>query len=58
MPVARARAFRSPTVVVKVMERSCHRFGDARVERLAGISGSHLYNLRGGTPYQRTRRRC
>jgi len=31
VPVARARAFRSPTVVLKVMERACHRFGDARV---------------------------
>ena len=31
-------------------------FGDARFERLAGISVSHLYNLRGGTQYQRTRR--
>ena len=31
-------------------------FEDARFERLAGISVSHLYNLRGGTQYQRTRR--
>ena len=40
----------------KLMERALLIFGDARVERLAGISVSHLYNLRGGTPYQRTRR--
>jgi transposase InsO family protein len=40
----------------KLMERACHLFGDTRFERLAGISVSHLYTLRGGTPYQRTRR--
>ncbi|MEO7860311.1 MAG: integrase [Nitrospirales bacterium] len=40
----------------KLMERAFRVFGDARFERLAGISVSHLYNLRGGTPYQRTRR--
>ena len=40
----------------KVMERALLIFGDARFERLARISVSHLYNLRGGTPYQRTRR--
>ena len=40
----------------KVMERALLIFGDARFERLARISISHLYNLRGGTPYQRTRR--
>lgn len=40
----------------KLMERAYHLFGDARFERLAGISISHLYNLRGGTQYQRTRR--
>ena len=39
----------------KVMERALLIFGDARFERLARISVSHLYNLRGGTPYQRTR---
>lgn len=32
----------------KLMERACRVFGDARFERLAGISVSHLYNLRGG----------
>ncbi|MEI8016048.1 MAG: hypothetical protein WCH20_14575 [Nitrospira sp.] len=40
----------------KVKERALLIFGDARVERLAGISVSHLYNLRGGTQYQCTRR--
>ena len=40
----------------KVMERALLIFGDTRFERLARISVSHLYNLRGGTPYQRTRR--
>ena len=40
----------------KLRERALLLFGDARVERLAGISVSHLYNLRRGTPYQRTRR--
>lgn len=35
----------------KLMERACRVFGEACFERLAGISVSHLYNLRGGTPY-------
>ena len=40
----------------KLRERALLIVGDARVERLAGISGSPLYTLRAGTPYQRTRR--
>ncbi len=40
----------------QLMERAFLVFKDARFERLAGISVSHLYNLRGGIPYQRTRR--
>ena len=40
----------------KLMERALLIFGDARFERLAGISVSHLYNLRGGKPYQNKRR--
>ena len=40
----------------KLMERAFLVFKDVRFERLAGISVSHLYNLRAGTPYQRTRR--
>ena len=40
----------------KLMERALIVFGDARFERLAGISVSHLYNLRGGKQYQSKRR--
>ena len=40
----------------KLMERAYQVFGDARYERLAGISVSHLYNLRGSRPYQNKRR--
>ena len=40
----------------KLMERALLVFGDARFERLAGISVSHLYNLRGSKPYQNKRR--
>ena len=39
-----------------LMERARLLLGDARFERLAGSSVSHLDNLRRGTPYQRTRR--
>ena len=37
-------------------ERPGQLFGDARFERLAGISLPHLYNLWGRTPSQRPRR--
>lgn len=40
----------------KLMERAILVFGDTRFERLAGISVSHLYNLRGGKQYQSKRR--
>jgi hypothetical protein len=40
----------------KLMERAHQVFGDPRYERLAGISVSHLYNLRGSKPYQDKRR--
>lgn len=40
----------------KLMERAHQVFGDARFERLAGISVSHLYNLRASHPYQNKRR--
>lgn len=40
----------------KLMERAHQMFGDPRYERLAGISVSHLYNLRGSKPYQNKRR--
>ncbi|MBW8078307.1 MAG: DDE-type integrase/transposase/recombinase [Gallionella sp.] len=40
----------------KLMERAHQVFGDVRFERLAGISVSHLYNLRASRPYQHKRR--
>ena len=40
----------------KLCERAYHLYGDARFERLAGISNGHLYNLRKSPPYQRRRR--
>jgi transposase InsO family protein len=40
----------------KLMERAHQVFGDPRYERLAGISVSHLYNLRESKPYQNKRR--
>jgi transposase InsO family protein len=40
----------------KIMERACLVYGDKRYEQLAGISVSHLYNLRGGKQYQDKRR--
>jgi transposase InsO family protein len=39
----------------KLMERAFELFGEARYERLAGISVAHLYNLRQGEGYQRQR---
>lgn len=39
----------------KLCERAWHLFGDARYERLAGISNGHLYNLRGSRTYRRRR---
>ncbi len=38
-----------------VLHREHHVFGDARFERLAGISASHIYNLRGSRTYRRQR---
>ena len=40
----------------RLMERALLVFGDARFERLARISVSHLYNLRGGKQYLSKRR--
>ncbi len=40
----------------KLCERACTIFGDARFERLAGISNGHLYNLRQSQIYRRRRR--
>ena len=39
----------------KLCERAFQVFGDARFERLAGISNGHLYNLRNSRIYQRLR---
>jgi len=39
-----------------IMQRAYERFGDARYERLASISISHLYNLRAQRAYQQRRR--
>jgi transposase InsO family protein len=41
----------------KLCERAWEVFGEARYERLAGISNGHLYNLRGSQTYQRCRGR-
>ena len=38
-----------------VMRREFHVFGDARFERLAGISASHIYNLRASRTYRTQR---
>ncbi len=40
----------------KLMERAHQVFGDVRFDRLAGISVSHLSNLRGSRPYLNKRR--
>jgi transposase InsO family protein len=42
--------------VKKLCERACTLFGQSEYTTLAGISVSHLYNLRKSTPYQRQRR--
>jgi transposase InsO family protein len=39
----------------KLAERAFHVFGDARYQRLAGISVAHLYNLRRAAGYQHAR---
>ncbi len=46
----------SGSATKKFMERAYQMFGDLRYERLANISVSHLYNLRGSKPYQSKRR--
>ena len=38
-----------------VLHREFHVFGDARLERLAGISASHIYNLRASRTYRTQR---
>ena len=45
----------SGAVLKKLCERACQRFGQTEYQRLAGISVSHLYNLRASKTYQRQR---
>ncbi len=45
----------SGPVLKKLCERAYQRFGQADYRRLAGISVSHLYNLRAPKTYQRQR---
>jgi len=45
----------SGPVIKKLCERAWERFDESKYERLAGISVSHLYNLRQSTAYQRQR---
>lgn len=42
-------------VTRRVMQRQYEVFGDARFERLAGLSNSHLYRLRQSVTYRRRR---
>jgi len=46
----------SGTTVKVYCQRAYERFGDQRYKRLASISVSHLYNLRGSKIYRRCRR--
>ncbi len=48
----------SGPVLKKLCERAYQRFGQADYRRLAGISVSHLYNLRASKTYQRRRKPC
>ena len=45
----------SGAVLKKLCERAYKRFGQPEYQRLAGISVSHLYNLRASKTYQRQR---
>jgi len=45
----------SGAVLKKLCERAYRRFGQVEYQRLAGISVSHLYNLRASKTYQRQR---
>ena len=45
----------SGAVLKKLCERAYQRFGQAEYQRLAGISVSHLYNLRAAKTYRRQR---
>ena len=41
--------------ITHLLKRAFHDYGDARFERLAKLSSSHLYNLRKSAGYQRLR---
>jgi len=45
----------SGAVLKKLCERAYKKFGQSKYQRLAGISVSHLYNLRASKTYQRQR---
>ena len=46
----------SGPMIKKLCERAYQCFNETEYQRLAGISVSHLYNLRAGTTYQQQRR--
>lgn len=46
----------SGATIKKLCERAYELYGEDQFSRLAGISVSHLYNLRQASPYQRVRR--
>ena len=50
-----AHATMSGPATVHLLQRALHVYGDARFERLAGLSVSHLYNLRHSKTYQNQR---
>ena len=41
--------------IAHLLQRAYTLYGDAHYERLAGLSSSHLYNLRKSAGYQRQR---
>ena len=45
----------SGPAVRHLCQRAWEVFGDVKFQRLAGISASHIYNLRGSTAYRKTR---
>ena len=53
--VDRAHGTMSGPATVHLLKRALHVHGDMRFERLAGLSVSHLYNLRHSVTYQNQR---
>ncbi|WP_232834541.1 hypothetical protein [Rhodoferax ferrireducens] len=53
--VDRAHGTLSGPATTHLLKRALHVFGDARFERLASLSVSHLYNLRHSKTYQSQR---